>query len=85
MARLQALTSCQNGFDLAEKDLQFRGPGEVYGIKQSGYLDLKIASLSDLAIIKEAQIAAQNTINQLTNFPLLAKKIDQFGQRIHLE
>ncbi len=85
LARLNALVDSQNGFDLATKDLQFRGPGEIYGIRQSGYLDLKIASLSDLAIIKQARQAAQLTIGQLDKSPLLAKKIAKFGQNIHLE
>ncbi|MFH1597938.1 MAG: ATP-dependent DNA helicase RecG [Patescibacteria group bacterium] len=83
--RLEALVASQNGFELAEKDLQFRGPGEIYGIRQSGYLDLKIATLSDHQIIQEAREAAQKSIKQLDKFSLLSKKIAQFGQDIHLE
>ena len=85
LERLHALVESQNGFDLAKKDLQFRGPGEIYGIRQSGYLDLKIASLSDFCIIKQSRQAAQAIIDKLEKFPLLAKKISQYSQNIHLE
>ncbi|MBU1148995.1 DNA helicase RecG, partial [Patescibacteria group bacterium] len=85
ITRLQALVESQDGFQLAKKDLQFRGPGEIYGIRQSGYLDLKIASLSDLEIIKQSRQSADGIIDKLKDFPLLAKKISQFSQHIHLE
>lgn len=55
VARLSALESNHNGFDLAEIDLKLRGPGEVYGIRQSGIPDLKIASFSDNELIKNAR------------------------------
>ncbi|MFH1030854.1 MAG: ATP-dependent DNA helicase RecG, partial [bacterium] len=58
--RLLALERSNNGFELAEKDLEFRGPGQVYGVEQSGIPDLKIASLSDYGIIKEAKKEAEN-------------------------
>jgi ATP-dependent DNA helicase RecG len=42
-ARLKALRSTVDGFEIAEKDLEIRGPGEISGIHQSGYLTLGIA------------------------------------------
>src|SRR5690606_4564991 len=57
--RLQELEKSNDGFYLAEVDLQLRGPGEVYGRAQHGTLDLKIASLADTRMISRAQKAAQ--------------------------
>ncbi len=56
---------CRNhdGFKLAEFDLMNRGPGEVYGIKQSGIPNLKIASISDLKMVKRVKAAVSAFIN----------------------
>ena len=51
--RLQLFTTINNGFELAEIDLGFRGPGEVYGFRQSGFSQFKIASLKDIDIMKK--------------------------------
>ncbi len=54
--RLTELEKSHNGFELAELDLKLRGPGEIYGLRQHGQLDLKFAPISDsrsLKLIKE--------------------------------
>ncbi|MBF0913762.1 ATP-dependent DNA helicase RecG [Candidatus Gracilibacteria bacterium] len=51
--RLKAMEKTNNGFELAEIDLEIRGPGEVYGVRQSGVPDLKIAKLTDLELISQ--------------------------------
>ncbi|AWX14406.1 ATP-dependent DNA helicase RecG [Mergibacter septicus] len=43
--RLQVLRDSQDGFVIAEKDLEIRGPGEVLGVKQTGMVEFKIANL----------------------------------------
>src|SRR6185369_7801690 len=43
--RLKVLEATTDGFVIAEEDLRLRGPGEVYGLSQSGFGDLKVASL----------------------------------------
>jgi len=86
--RLEALTTAKNGFELAELDLKFRGAGELYGIRQSGFPDFKIAKLTDVEIIKTAREIAQQIFSidpELKDFPLLLQKIKQLDKSIHLE
>ena len=56
--RLQALERSQDGFKLAELDLELRGPGAIYGTMQHGQLDLRIAKLTDTHLIAAARNAA---------------------------
>jgi ATP-dependent DNA helicase RecG len=58
--RLQAMAETNDGFVLAERDLQQRGPGEFLGTRQAGYATtLKMASLSDIQLIEKARAQAQ--------------------------
>src|SRR6185369_15552157 len=51
-ARLQVLRDSNNGFVIAEKDLELRGPGEVLGTRQTGLLQMRIADLQrDAALL----------------------------------
>jgi ATP-dependent DNA helicase RecG len=63
-ARLHALLSTTDGFEIAEADLRIRGPGEFLGTRQSGRLpDLRIADLTrDVKQIAVARAAAQQTL-----------------------
>jgi len=87
--RLKALVSTQNGFELAEKDLEIRGPGEFYGTRQWGLPDLTMASLMDVELIKECRKEAEKLIAgdspELTNHPLLADRLKKFQLLVHLE
>lgn len=87
--RLQFLIQAKNGFELAEKDLELRGPGEIFGTEQSGFSnDLKIAKLSDIQIIKETRETAKNLFKNASdfkNYPLLIKKINESIRTTHLE
>jgi len=53
--RLKAIEELQDGFKLAEKDLELRGPGEFFGTRQSGLPDLKMARISDTALLETAR------------------------------
>ncbi|MEW6093419.1 MAG: ATP-dependent DNA helicase RecG [Chloroflexota bacterium] len=58
--RLQAMAESNDGFVLAERDLQQRGPGEFLGTRQAGFAaSLKMASLSDVPLIEKARDQAQ--------------------------
>jgi ATP-dependent DNA helicase RecG len=64
-SRLNAMCKTQNGFEIAEYDLQLRGPGEFYGTRQSGLPDFRIADiLNDVEIIAEARAAAFDLVSQ---------------------
>ena len=63
--RLQAMTESNDGFLLAEKDLQIRGPGEFLGTRQSGYTSgLRMASITDVKLIEKARTQAQKLFEQ---------------------
>ncbi|HQK05231.1 MAG TPA: helicase-related protein, partial [Anaerolineaceae bacterium] len=68
--RLTVMADTTDGFILAEKDLEQRGPGDFIGYRQSGYADLRMASLSDIRLIEKARHFAQDI---LKSDPMLEK------------
>lgn len=67
--RLETMVRTNNGFEIAEKDLELRGPGDIQGTQQSGILDLLVADLSkDGKILQEARATA---LEVLQNDPQL--------------
>lgn len=63
--RIQTMVRTDNGFEIADVDLQLRGPGDLLGIHQSGVLDLKIADLSqDIQILQTARTAALDLLQE---------------------
>lgn len=62
--RLRALEQTDDGFKLAELDLELRGPGAIYGTLQHGRLDLRVAKLSDVKLISSARNASQEFIDK---------------------
>ncbi|MBI4812651.1 ATP-dependent DNA helicase RecG [Candidatus Falkowbacteria bacterium] len=86
LERLNALTRHNDGMTLAKIDLKFRGPGEVYGTLQKGFPELKIASLFDYELMKEAKEAAEKIIGLgLGKWPMIKDKLGEFEKKIHLE
>ncbi|MBV9467795.1 MAG: ATP-dependent DNA helicase RecG, partial [Abitibacteriaceae bacterium] len=64
-ARLSVMTKTQNGFEIAEHDLQLRGPGEFYGTRQSGLPDFRLANIiRDVDMIQRAREAAFELIER---------------------
>ena len=62
--RLALLERTQDGFLLAEEDLRLRGPGEFFGIRQSGLPDLRMAKLSDMRLLELARSEAIRMFKQ---------------------
>jgi ATP-dependent DNA helicase RecG len=61
--RIKIMTSTNNGFEIAEKDLELRGPGEIEGTRQSGALNLKLADIvKDRPILEAAKETAEEVI-----------------------
>jgi ATP-dependent DNA helicase RecG len=86
--RLQAMTKTDDGFLLAEQDMKIRGPGEFFGIKQSGLPDLTMAALANVDLIKKARTAARAIMKldpDLKRNPLLAQQLESMLPFTHLE
>ncbi|MCS6826112.1 MAG: ATP-dependent DNA helicase RecG [Caldilinea sp.] len=80
-ARLDILVETNDGFVLAEKDLELRGPGEFFGTRQSGLPDLRIAHLTDGETIILAREAAQKLFAEdptLQHHPALRVQVERF-------
>jgi ATP-dependent DNA helicase RecG len=83
--RLQALVDSDDGFVLAEKDLQLRGPGDFLGTRQSGLPALRLARLSDLRTLELARTEAKRLLDSDPDLAQpehqgLARQIDRFWQ-----
>ncbi|HNR15138.1 MAG TPA: ATP-dependent DNA helicase RecG [Chitinophagaceae bacterium] len=65
--RIRIMTSTNNGFEIAEKDLELRGPGEIDGTRQSGALNFRLASIvQDRAVL---EVAKNKALELLENDP----------------
>ncbi|HCH34870.1 TPA: DNA helicase RecG [Candidatus Saccharibacteria bacterium] len=83
-ARLREIEKSQDGFYLAEVDLQLRGPGEIYGRSQHGALNLQVASLGDTKLIARVQIAVREFLasgDDLVQYKQLAAQVEK-NQRL---
>ena len=86
--RLKALITSENGFELAEKDLEIRGPGDFSGSRQWGIPDIAMASLKDIFLVQNSRQAAKEILEEdpeLKKYPLLRERIEEFRERVHLE
>jgi ATP-dependent DNA helicase RecG len=83
--RLAVMSETNDGFVLAERDLQQRGPGEFLGTRQAGYAELKMANLTDVRLIEKARQQAQALFQAdpdlaAPEHQLLAKKLQRFWE-----
>jgi len=87
-ARLKALLTSKNSFELAEKDLKIRGPGDFFGQRQWGIPDIAMNSLTNIFLVEKTRETAKEILEEdpyLKKYPLLRERIDNFQQKIHLE
>ena len=78
--RLRAMEQTNSGFKLAEIDLKLRGPGAVYGTRQHGQLDLRMASIGDTKYISHVREIANSFLDShadLSQYPALFSRINQ--------
>lgn len=85
--RLKIFSQENDGFKLAELDLELRGAGEIFGTKQTGLMPLKIAKLSDTELIKKAQHWAQIIISdkKYHSQKQVSKLLENLKTEMHLE
>ena len=86
--RLQAIVKTENGFELAQKDLEIRGPGSLSGVKQWGIPDLAMENLKNLPLVEKTREAAKEILTEdpeLKKYPALKARLINFEKRIHLE
>ena len=89
MKRLDIMARSNDGFKIAEKDLEIRGPGEFFGTRQSGLPDLKAANLlRDYKLLEIARRQAFALIEKdpsLTAYPKLKRNLEDFwGKKLEL-
>ncbi len=86
--RLRSIVEAKNGFELAERDLELRGPGDFVGERQTGLPDIAMRALQNKNIAKQSLEAARLICAddpKLTAYPALQERLADFGKRIHLE
>lgn len=85
--RLKMMEKSNSGFEIAQKDLELRGPGDFFGIRQSGLPEFKVANLlTDVKILQQTQEAAKNLISKdpkISKFPKVKKILyTKFGEQL---
>ena len=82
--RLREIEKSNDGFYLAEVDMQLRGPGEIYGKAQHGALNLQIATLADTTLIARAQHVVKRFIDRgedMAKYTVLSEQV-RYYQRL---
>ncbi len=86
--RMEVMCQTNDGFKIAEKDLELRGPGEFLGTRQHGLPEMRIGNLmTDMQLLKEAQQAAQALLNNDTSlenpeYYALKNKVEESFQKL---
>ena len=78
--RLQALERTHDGFRLAQIDMEIRGPGQVYGKKQHGMLELELADLGDAKLVAAVRAAADKFVTdpkRMLQYPKVVERINR--------
>lgn len=86
--RLKALVNSNNGFELAQKDLEIRGPGQLYGTNQWGLPDVAMQGLANIFLVEKTRQAAAEILEkdpELMGYPSLKERLEQSARKIHFE
>ncbi len=86
--RLGVLIKAKNGFELAEMDLQIRGPGEFLGDEQTGFPDYAMRAMANLELVGESKREASLVLSrdpELASQPLLRERLKFFEAAVHFE
>lgn len=84
--RLHALREAANGFELAEYDLELRGPGELTGRNQWGMSDIGMEALKNIKMVEAARAEARALLTkdrELKKYPILQEKLATLNQGIY--
>jgi len=87
-ARLKALTTAKNGFELSEMDLALRGAGELGGGKQWGISDIGMEAIKNLKMVEAAREEAKRLLTEditLKKYPLLHEQLNAREAPTHFE
>lgn len=86
--RLSAILKAKNGFELAQKDLEIRGPGQFLGEQQWGIPDLAMEKIKDIKLVEKTRKSAYMILEEdfsLEKYPYLLKMTKGLEKNIHLE
>ena len=77
-----------SGFQLAQIDLEIRGPGSLYGFQQWGLPDMAMQGLSNIFLVEKTRQAAKELLEkdpELNQYPVLQERLKSFQKKIHFE
>ena len=79
LKRLRAMERTQDGFRLSQIDLEMRGPGEIYGARQHGVLDLRMANVMDTKLVARVRVAAEAFLSSgnMLKYPHILKRLNK--------
>lgn len=86
--RLLAIEDNQDGFDLAERDLQIRGSGNIFGTEQSGFQQFKMGTMEDIDLMSYAKDFAKQLLDaspDLSAHPTVRDRLKEYVDAVHLE
>lgn len=86
--RLRAVRDAKSGFELAQKDLEIRGPGNMFGIEQSGFSQHALKGITDAELVRAVRreaIELLKTDPGLRNHSALAQKLTEMEEEVHWE
>lgn len=86
--RLRALVEAKNGFELAEKDLEIRGPGDIFGTRQWGVSNDLMRAVRDVKLVRNVRREAVEILQkdpELRSYSALRERLEEKERTVHLE